>query len=112
MQIERALGLLGAAKDRELSVKEAVELIELVTKARVKEVLEEAEERGLIKREGRRITISDDITFEVPKIKKAACDANCTRCGKAITSCYFISFMDDEIGPFGGGCIKKLKLGG
>jgi len=112
MKIEHALGLLGAAKGRELSVKEAVELIELVTMTRVKEVLEEAEERGVIKRKGKRIIVSDDIEFEVPKIKKAQCDANCTRCGKAITSCYFITFMDDEIGPFGGGCIKKLKLGG
>ena len=110
MQIERALGLLGAAKDRELTVKEAVELIELVTKVHVKEVLKEAEERGAIKREGKRITISDDIEFEVPKIKKASCESNCMRCGRAVTSCYFISFMDDEIGPFGGGCIKKLKL--
>jgi hypothetical protein len=96
MQIERALGLLGAAKDRELSVKEAVELIELVTKTRVKDVLAEAEERGVIKREGKHVM--------------AACDSNCMRCGKAITACYFISFYDDEIGPFGGGCIQKLRL--
>jgi hypothetical protein len=111
MNIERALGLLGAAKEKEISVKEAVELIELVTRVHVKDVLKEAEERGVIKREGKRISVSDDIDFEVPKIKKAECEASCMRCGKAITSCYFISFFDDEIGPFGGGCIRKLKLG-
>jgi hypothetical protein len=111
MRIERALGLLGAVKEKEISVKEAVELIELVTKVHVKDVLREAEERGVITRDKKRIVVSDDLDFEVPKIKKAACEASCMRCGKAITSCYFISFYDDEIGPFGGGCIKKLKLG-
>ena len=111
MRTERALGLLCAVKERELSVREAVELIELVTKARVKEVLKEAEERGIIKREGKRIVVSTDTEIEVPKIKTAQCDASCQRCGKAVTTCYFISFMDDEIGPFGGGCIQKLKLG-
>jgi hypothetical protein len=111
MNIERALGLLGAVKEKELTVKEAVELIELVTKAHVKDVLKEAEERGLITREGKYVTLSDDIEIDVPKIKKASCESACTRCGKAITSCYYISFMDDEIGPFGSGCIRKLKLG-
>ena len=111
MKIERALGLLGAVKKKEISVKEAVELIELVTKVHVKDLLKEAEERGVITRDKKRIIISDDIDFEVPKIKKAECEASCMRCGKAITSCYFISFMDDEIGPFGSACIRKLKLG-
>ncbi|MEE9564890.1 MAG: DUF5830 family protein [Candidatus Hydrothermarchaeaceae archaeon] len=111
MEIERALGLLAAVKEKEISVKEAVELIELITKVHVKEVLKAAEERGVITRDKKRVVISDDFDFEVPKIKKAACEANCTRCGKAITSCYFISFFDDEIGPFGSACIRKLRLG-
>ncbi len=112
MDVERALGLLLAVKEKEITVREAVELIELVTRVHVKEVLKVAEERGVIKRSGKQITvINDGIEFETPKIKKAACEATCARCGKAITLCYFICFFDDEIGPFGSGCIRKLKLG-
>jgi predicted transcriptional regulator of viral defense system len=51
MEIERALGLLAAVKEKEISVKEAVELIELVTKVHVKGVLKAAEERGVITRD-------------------------------------------------------------
>ncbi|MEE8401650.1 MAG: DUF5830 family protein [Candidatus Hydrothermarchaeaceae archaeon] len=111
MNVERALLLLAAVTEKEISVREAVELIELVTKAHVKEVLKAAEERGVITRNKKRIIISHDPELETPRIKKAQCEATCTRCGKAITACYFICFFDDEIGPFGGGCIKKLKLG-
>ncbi len=111
MRVERALGLLAAVTEKEISMKEAVELIELITRTRVKEVLKAAEERGVITRDKKRVFISDGLDFEVPKIKKAECDAACTRCGRAITSCYFVSFFDEDIGPFGGGCIRKLKLG-
>lgn len=111
MRVERALGLLAAVKEKEISIKEAVELIELITKAQVKEVLKAAEERGAITRVKKRVVISEGSEFEVPKIKKATCEATCIRCGRAITSCYFISFFDDEIGPFGSGCIRKLRLG-
>lgn len=112
MNIERALGLLMAVKEKEITVREAVEIIELVTRGHVKEVLKIAEERGVIKRSGKKITvISDGIELDSPEIKKAACAATCARCGKAITSCYFICFFDDELGPFGSGCIRKLKLG-
>ncbi|MEE9474708.1 MAG: DUF5830 family protein [Candidatus Hydrothermarchaeaceae archaeon] len=111
MKVERAIGLLAAVKEKEISVKEAVELIELITRVQVKEVLKAAEERGVITRNKKRVLISDDLEFEVPKIKNVKCESNCMRCGRAITSCYFISFFDDEIGPFGGGCIRKLRLG-
>lgn len=110
MRVERALGLLAAVKEKEISVKEAVELIELITKAHVKEVLKTAEERGVITRDKKRVVISEGFEFEAPKIKKASCESNCMRCGRVITSCYFICFFDDEIGPFGGGCIRKLRL--
>lgn len=111
MDVERALGLLAAVNKKEITVKEAVELIELVTRAHVKDVLKAAEERGIITRRKRYITISEGIGIEVPKIKKASCEASCSRCGRPITSCYYISFFDEEIGPFGSACIRKLKLG-
>lgn len=107
-KVEQALQLLGMLRGKEITVKEAIEVIELVTSVPelVKETLRRAEERGLIKREKNRIIISDAIEFNA-KIRKVKCESNCRRCGRKITNCYFI-VLDSELGPFGSECIKKL----
>jgi len=112
LKVQQALQLLSMLKGKEITVKEAVALIELVTSVPklVKEILRTAEESGLIKREKYRMIISDaGIEFE-SKIKKTKCESTCRRCGRKITNCYFIVLQDSELGPFGSECVKKLRL--
>jgi hypothetical protein len=113
-KIEKGLKLLSALKVRELSVKEATEILEIVTKVPeiIREILKEGEEKGLIRREtGRVYLMSSDegLGFE-SKIKKYECVSHCSRCGRRITSCYYLSIGDEELGPFGSDCVKKLRL--
>jgi hypothetical protein len=114
-KITQALQLLSMIKEKEVPVKEAVEVIELVTSVPelIRKTLERAEAEGLIKREKGKIVLKfSDETFEFgyPRIKKIKCDDRCKRCGKKITSCYYLLLPDTEIGPFGSKCIKKLRL--
>ncbi len=111
-KVEQALQLLGMLRGKEITVKEAVAVIELVTNVPelVKETLRRAEEKGLIKREKHRIVVSDAGFESSAKIKKVKCENNCKRCGRKITNCYFVLLQDSEIGPFGSECVRKLKL--
>lgn len=114
-KIARALQLLRMRGEREIPVKEAVEIISLVTSVPelVLAVLKEGESRGLIEREKNKLRLKfsdENFNFERPKVKVSECDANCIKCGKRITSCHFIIFEDDKLGPFGSTCIRKMKL--
>jgi len=116
-KVNQALALLMSVKSNELTVKEAVEIIELVTNIpeSVREILRIAEAKGLIKRDGGRIIIKssppiEDFSFPKPKIKKTRCRDNCKRCGRHIGNCHYILLDDTIIGPLGSECIKKLKL--
>lgn len=113
-KISQALQLLRLA-ERELSVKEAIAIIELVTSVQdiIKEALKRAEKEGLIKREKSRIIVLERRTnqdFDYPKIKRVSCDDTCKRCGRKITVCNYILLQDAEIGPLGSECVKRLKL--
>lgn len=113
-KIARALQLLRLA-ERELSVKEAVAIIELVTSNQdtIREVLKTAEKDGVIKREKNKIILVEKPAaqeFDYPAIKKVPCDDACKRCGRRISVCNYIILQDAEIGPLGSECVKKLKL--
>ena len=116
-QIEAALMLLGMVGESEISVKEAVEIIQNITRVpeRIREVLEIAEERGMIKREGGRLVILETgkelfRAGEYPRIIKKKADEACTRCGRKITSCYYITLPEREVGPFGSTCIRRMRF--
>lgn len=110
-KVEQALQLLGMLKGKEITIKEAVAVIELATNVPelVKETLRRAEERGLIKKEKSKLIISDAVEFNA-KIRKVKCESNCKRCGRRIINCYFITLRDSELGPFGSECVRKLGL--
>ncbi|MDP6612534.1 MAG: DUF5830 family protein, partial [Candidatus Hydrothermarchaeota archaeon] len=100
-RVEKGLKLLSAIKRMELSVKEATEILEIVTKVPeiIKEILKEGEKKGLIRREKGKVylTSSDEgLGFE-SKIKKYECVSHCSRCGRRITSCYYLSIGDEEL---------------
>jgi hypothetical protein len=111
MNVEGALLLLSAAKKREMTVKEAVEIIELVTRNPefIKTVLETAEERGLIKREGKKVYIAEEgaSSFK-PRIRRVDCDSSCRRCGIRIKNCFYILIDDYQFGPYGSECVNKV----
>ncbi|MFQ5815329.1 MAG: DUF5830 family protein [Candidatus Hydrothermarchaeaceae archaeon] len=116
-KVDQALRLLMSVNSSELTVKEAVGVIELVTSVPelVRETLRIAEHRGLITRKGERIVIKSgqpiqDLTWPKLKIKRTACNDNCRRCGRRIGNCNYIILDDTTIGPFGSGCLKKLKI--
>ena len=111
MKIEDALLLLAASKKPILAVKDAVEIIELVTHSpeAVKEVLARAEEIGLIKREGSTVYISEGASgFRKPRIRKVDCDSTCRRCGVRIKNCFYIELEDRVLGPYGSECVQRI----
>jgi len=108
---EDALHLLAASARRTMSVREAVEIIELVTRnpASMKEILKAAEEQGIIERDDKTITISEGAAaFPKPKITRADCESSCRRCGVRIKNCYYIEFDDHRLGPYGSECVNKI----
>jgi len=111
MDVEEALAVLLAARRRELSVKEAVEMIELVGREPgfVREVLRRAEEKGILRREGRKVYIEAlDTGFPSPRVLSFECESSCRRCGARIRNCYFIELGERRLGPFGSSCVRRL----
>lgn len=107
--MELALKLLSLSR-KELSVKEAMEIIRGVS--RLNEVAVQAlalgEERGIIERDKDRLYILSPESFGSEVIKRE-CSASCRRCGKRITSCHYIVIEGEELGPFGSECVKFLS---
>jgi len=95
--------------ERSVSVAEAVDRIELLTgnPATVREVLEEAERRGVIEREGTTVTVttSAHVEFEREMIEKEG-EFSCQRCGASLSTGHFVKLEHAEIGPFGSSCIR------
>jgi hypothetical protein len=106
-----ALLLLAASSRRTMSVRDAVEIIELVTKnpETVKAILETAEEQGIIRRVETTVTILDgSAAFPKPKITRVDCESACRRCGAKIKNCHYIEFEDHRLGPYGSECVNKI----
>jgi hypothetical protein len=111
MKSEEALLLLATSARKTISVRDAVAIIELVTKnpGTIKEVLKTAEEIGIITREEKVITISEGAAgFPKPKITRVDCESACRRCGVKIKNCYYIEFDDHKIGPYGSECVNRI----
>lgn len=114
-KIEKGLMLLSLVNSKELTLREARELLEGVTRVPriIREILEEGERRGIIRREKGRIylTALDDLEWDFkPEVKRYNCTSRCNRCGRRITVCYYLILGDAEIGPYGCECIKKLRV--
>jgi|TARA_B100000315_G_scaffold260349_1_gene321048 hypothetical protein len=114
MRIKNGLKLLTYINSKELTVKEIVDILKIVTKSpdTIKKILKLGEEKGLIIRDkGRIYFTSTNINNKVDRrIKKFDCLSNCLRCGKKIRNCYYICFEEEKYGPFGSDCMKKIGL--
>lgn len=109
-----ALGveLLAHLEHGELSVKEALDRIELVTTSpqRQREILEAAAERGVVAREGGTVRPATDgtyVSFESDVVVREG-TFSCRRCGASLGEGHFVQFDADEVGPFGSTCIRKV----
>jgi hypothetical protein len=104
--------LLAGLADDDLDVAEAVDRVETVTTdpTLVREILDTAEKRGVIVREDGRIRIrrgGSFVRFESQVVKRPV-DADCRRCGAAISTGHFVRFESGELGPFGSSCVRKV----
>ena len=110
-RIELGLDLLARFEDAEVSVADAMDRIETITTdpRTTRQILEEAEERGLVERDGGtlRPTGSNYLSFEQEVITKEG-EFNCRRCGASLTTGYFMNLESGELGPFGSSCIRKV----
>lgn len=110
-RIDLGLELLATFEDAELSVAEAIDRLETITTnpRTTREILERAETRGLIERDGGRIQPQSSayVSFESDVVTKEG-EFTCRRCGASLSTGYFIRFDTAEHGPFGSSCIRKV----
>lgn len=110
--IELALSLLAHLEHGELSVKDAMDRVELVTTVpeRQRAILDLAVERGIVEREDgtiRPASTGQYVRFQRDVVVKEG-DFACRRCGAELSSGHFVRFDDGELGPFGSTCIRKV----
>ena len=109
--VELGVELLRKFEGRDLSVAAAVDRIETITTdpAITREILEQAELRGIIEREAGVIRPRGNgfVRFESEVITKEG-DFTCRRCGTGIGTGYFLELEAGEHGPFGSSCIRKV----
>lgn len=109
---ELGLELLAHLEDEELSLAETIDRLEAVTTSPslTREILDDAEKRGLIEREDGRLrtrTGGTFVRFERQVIQKSG-EFDCRRCGANISTGHFVQFEAGELGPFGPSCVRKV----
>ncbi len=111
-RIELALDLLAHLEHEELELPAVIDRIETVTTdpATTREILDEAEKRGIIERDGARILTRRGGTFVRFESQVVTRDGefDCRRCGASVSTGHFIRFETGELGPFGSSCIRKV----
>ncbi len=109
--VELALDLLAKLEHEELSVKDVVDRIELVTThpRATRRVLDEAERRGVIERDGGVVRPAGGsfLRFESEIVIREG-EFNCRRCGAGLSNGHFVKLEHGELGPFGSSCIRKV----
>jgi hypothetical protein len=111
-RVELALDLIAHLEHDELPLSAVVDRIETVTSdpALTREILDTAELRGLVERDGARIrtrTGGTFVRFESQVVTKEG-DFDCRRCGASLSTGHFIRFESGELGPFGSSCVRKV----
>ena len=111
-RVELALDLLAHLEREELSLADAVDRIETVTTnpSLTREILDEAEKRGIIAREAGRIRTRRGgtfVRFERQVVSREG-EFDCRRCGASLSTGHFVQFDSGELGPFGSSCVRKV----
>ena len=111
-RIALALDLLAHLETDELPLSEVVDRIETVTTdpALTREILDTAELRGIIERDGARVQTRRGgtfVRFESQVVVREG-DFDCQRCGTGLSTGHFVRFDAGELGPFGSSCVRKV----
>ncbi|MFC7202371.1 DUF5830 family protein [Haloferax namakaokahaiae] len=111
-RVELALELLAHIEADELSLAEVVDRIETVTTdpSLTRDILDTAEMRGIIERDGARVYHRRGgtfVRFESQVVQREG-EFDCRRCGASISTGHFVKFESGELGPFGSSCIRKV----
>ena len=111
-RVELALDLIAHLENDDLSLAAVVDRIETVTTdpSLTRTILDEAELRGIIEREGGRVRTRRGgtfVRFESQVVTREG-EFTCRRCGAGISTGHFIRFESGELGPFGSSCVRKV----
>jgi hypothetical protein len=111
-RIELAVDLLAHLEADELPLSAVVDRIETVTTnpSLTREILDTAELRGVIERDGGRIHTRRGGTFVrfESRVVRREGDFDCRRCGAGLSTGHFVRFESGELGPFGSSCVRKV----
>ena len=110
--VDLACELIAHLERDDLPLSALVDRIETVTTdpALTREILDTAEMRGLIERDGARIrtrTGGTFVRFDEEVVRKEG-DFECRRCGASLSTGHFVQFRSGELGPFGPSCVRKV----
>ena len=112
--VETGVALLSRLEHDELSVADALDRIEAITSVpeRQREILETAERRGLVERDGGRLRPAEGagggyVRFESEVVVRHG-EFTCRRCGAAIGEGHFVRLDPGEVGPFGSSCVRRV----
>jgi DNA-binding Lrp family transcriptional regulator len=111
-KLELGVELLAHLEREELALSDAVDRIETVTTSPTltRDILDTAEKRGIIEREGARLRIRRDGTYVNydSQVTKREGEFECRRCGTAISTGHFVKLDAGELGPFGSSCVRRV----
>ncbi|WP_318568949.1 DUF5830 family protein [Salinigranum marinum] len=111
-RVELALDLLAHLETDELPLADVVDRIETVTTdpSLTREILDRAEMRGIIDREGARVRTRRGGTFVRfdSQVVVREGEFECRRCGAGLSTGHFVRFDAGELGPFGSSCVRKV----
>ncbi|MFP4174747.1 MAG: DUF5830 family protein [Halobacteriales archaeon] len=114
-KVRLGLALVRTLEDDEVALPELLDRIEEAVgeaPAVTREVVERAEGEGVLEREDGegtpRFSVegTTGVDFDDDVVSKEG-EFDCARCGRSITTGYFIKFDDGEVGPYGSTCIRK-----
>ena len=111
-KLELGVELLAHLEHEELALPDAVDRIETVTTSPslTREILDAAEKRGVIEREGARLRVQRGgtyVNYDSQVVQREG-EFECRRCGTGITTGHFVKLDAGELGPFGSSCIRKV----
>lgn len=110
-RVELGVELLSKLEFETVPLPDALDRLESITTdpATQRRILDVAEERGLVEREGNRIRPRSGafVRFEREVVTKEG-EFTCRRCGASLETGYFIALDAGELGPFGSSCIRMV----